>query len=116
MRRRVEKIFAERVCSKNSLQNDKSTLKILAFFQSLLSKSNKVRHDDIKYGIELGLMYASLDGQIVELNTNIRDKRHKDFIDEFYALSAKYNCAIQYHFELGLVVVDMKSNLETFNE
>ena len=62
----------------------------------------------IASGIEIGLNKASLDGQMVELNDNTKDIRHKQFLEKFYKLAEEYMCAIQYHPEVGMTVVDVK--------
>jgi len=60
----------------------------------------------IEYGIEYGFNEAGLDGQKIQINSNITNKRHKEFIDKFYKLSQEYGCAIQYHPRDGIVVID----------
>ena len=63
----------------------------------------------IKYGIEIGLRKSSLEGQRIELNQNTTDGKHKEFLEKFYQLSDEYKCAIQYHPEIGMVVVDRQN-------
>lgn len=59
----------------------------------------------IKYGIEIGLRKASLEGQKIELNRNTTNERHKEFLEKFYQLVDEYKCAVQYHPEVGMVVI-----------
>jgi hypothetical protein len=59
----------------------------------------------IKHGIEIGLRKASLEGQRIELSKNTTNERHREFIGKFYALASEYNCAIQYHPEVGMVII-----------
>ena len=59
----------------------------------------------IKHGIEIGLRKASLEGQRIELTHNTTNEKHKEFLEKFYQLAAEYKCAVQYHPEVGMVVV-----------
>jgi len=60
----------------------------------------------IELGINTGLNMATLEGQRIEIDNNIQNERHRLFYDEFLKLSTEYNCAIQYHPELGMCVID----------
>jgi len=60
----------------------------------------------IKHGIEIGLHKASLEGQRLEMYHNIKNPKHKEFLDKFYKLAGEYNCAIQFHFGDGMCVID----------
>ena len=60
----------------------------------------------IKHGIEIGLNVASLEGQKIELNTNTPEGKNKEFLEKFYKLAAEYKCAIQYHAQKGMIVLD----------
>lgn len=60
----------------------------------------------IAYGIEIGLHKASLEGQRVELHSNSKTEKQREFLDRFYELCNQYGCAIQYHPEVGMVVID----------
>ncbi len=43
------------------------------------------------------------------LSQNTIDDRQKEFLEKFYKLSEEYNCGIQYHPKLGMVVIDYKN-------
>jgi hypothetical protein len=62
----------------------------------------------IKHGIEIGLRRASIEGQTIELNANVKDKRHRDFLIKFYALAEEYECAIQHSHKNGMLIIDRK--------
>lgn len=66
--------------------------------------------EGIKLGIETGLRCASLEGQKIEINSNVKNPKHKKFLEKFYALAEEYKCAIQYHPEYGIFVVDRDYN------
>lgn len=105
---RVERIFQDEMKDDKSFQEKESSLTI--FFGSRYTNQDMrdTWNKGIKHGIEIGLRKASLDGQIIDLNTNthINNSRHKEFLEKFYKLSDEYNCAIQYHPEVGLKVID----------
>jgi Tat protein secretion system quality control protein TatD with DNase activity len=58
-------------------------------------------------GMEKGLEMASLEGQKIDLYHNCNDPRQKEFLDKFYELAKEYNCAIVYHPNEGLIVMDL---------
>lgn len=103
---RIEHIFWEEMKDDKSFQEKEHLL-------SLLFGGTKYTKEDmkqtwqrgIKHGIEIGLRKASLDGQRIELNNNTTNERHKEFLEKFYQLAAEYKCAVQYHPEVGMVVV-----------
>lgn len=64
----------------------------------------------IKTGLEEGLFLASLEGQRITINNNIKNERHREFYAKFCELSETYMCAIQYHPEYGMCVIDTKRN------
>ena len=103
---RVEHIFKEEMKGDTSFQEKDSTLNLL-FGNNKYSKQEMRETWDrgIKHGIEIGLRKASLDGQRIELNNNTTNERHKEFLEKFYQLAAEYKCAVQYHPEVGMVVV-----------
>ena len=63
-------------------------------------------HRGIKYGIEIGLRRASLNGQRIETFKNIENDRQREFYEKFLKLSDEYNCAIYYHPIKGMQVID----------
>lgn len=70
----------------------------------------------IKHGLEIGLRKASLEGQRIELNKNTLEGKHKEFLEKFYQLADQYECAIQYHPEFGMVVIDRENNFNKKNK
>lgn len=113
MHLRVAQIFWEEMKGDTSFQEKEN-------FLSLLFRGTKYSQIDmretwnsgIKHGIEIGLNRASIEGQKIELNNNIKEARHAEFIEKFYKLAEEYNCAIQYHPKIGMVVIDQ--NINTF--
>lgn len=67
----------------------------------------------IKYGIEIGLRRASLEGQKIQLNSNTTKTEHIEFLEKFYKLCEDYGCAIQFHPHHGMVVVNNKPTRPT---
>ncbi len=103
---RVEHIFFEEMRDDKSFQEKDNPLSFI-FGTTKYSKHEMKETWDrgIKYGIELGLRKASLEGQRIELKSNTTDDKHKEFLEKFYQLGNEYKCAIQYHPEIGMVVV-----------
>ena len=66
----------------------------------------------IKYGMEQGLYMASLEGQRININNNIKNERQKEFYNKFLELANKYECAIQYHPSEGMCVIDTSRNID----
>jgi len=108
---RVNHIFQEEMKGDTSFKEKKTGLDIL-FGRAMYHQHEMLEtwNKGIKLGISLGLKRASLEGQKIELNQNTLDKKHKEFLLKFYELANEYNCAIQHHPELGMVVVSRKSN------
>ena len=105
---RIEHIFREEMKGDKSFQEKESGLSLL-FGTTKYSKAEmrETWNNGIKLGIEIGLRKSSIEGQIIELNHNTPDGKHKEFIEKFYQLADKYKCAIQYHPEIGMVVVGL---------
>ena len=103
---RVEHIFQDQMKGDTSFQEKESGLSLL-FGTNKYSKQEMRETWDrgIKHGIEIGLRKASLEGQRIELNDNTTNETHKEFLRKFYQLANEYKCAIQYHPEIGMVVV-----------
>ncbi len=103
---RIERIFQEEMQGDTSFQEKDSTLSVL-FGTNNYSKQEmrETWHRGIKHGIEIGLRKASLEGQRIELNQNTTNEKHKEFVEKFYQLATEYKCAVQYHPELGMVIV-----------
>ena len=107
MNLRVEHIFKEEMKDDTSFQEKDSTLNLL-FGNNKYSKQEMRETWDrgIKHGIEIGLRKASLEGQKIELNNNITNQNHKEFLEKFYQLANEYKCAIQYHPKYGMIIIN----------
>jgi hypothetical protein len=103
---RIEHIFIEEMKGDTSFQEKESGLSLL-FGKNKYSKQEmrETWNRGIKHGIEIGLRKASLEGQRIELNRNTENEKHKEFLEKFYQLADEYKCAIQFHPEVGMVVV-----------
>jgi hypothetical protein len=106
MELRIEHIFREEIEGDTSFQEKESGLNLL-FGTNKYSKveMRETWNRGIKHGIEIGLRRASLEGQMIELNHNTPEGKHKEFLEKFYQLADEYKCAIQYHPEVGMIVV-----------
>ena len=103
---RIEYIFREEMKGDTSFQEREGGLSLL--FGTHKYSKQQMRgtwERGIKLGIEIGLRKASLEGQRIELNNNTPDGKHKEFLEKFYQLAAEYKCAVQYHPEVGMVIV-----------
>jgi hypothetical protein len=109
---RIEHIFREEMKGDTSFQEKESGLSLL-FGTNKYSKFEMRETWDrgIKHGIEIGLRKASLEGQRIELNRNNTNEKHKEFLEKFYKLVAEHKCAIQYHPQVGMVVVARQNGL-----
>jgi hypothetical protein len=107
MNLRVEHIFKEEMKDDTSFQEKDSTLNLL-FGNNKYSKQEMRETWDrgIKHGIEIDLRKASLEGQKIELNNNITNQNHKEFLEKFYQLANEYKCAIQYHPKYGMIIIN----------
>lgn len=103
---RIEHIFREEMKGDTSFQEKENSLSLL-FGTNKYSKQEmrETWNRGIKHGIEIGLRKASLEGQIIELSHNTTNEKHKEFLGKFYQLADEYKCAVQYHPEVGMVVV-----------
>ena len=103
---RIEHIFREEMKEDTSFQEKDSGLSLLFGTHKYSKQEMRETWDrGIKHGIEIGLRKASLEGQRIELNHNTTEVKHKEFLEKFYQLSNEYKCAVQYHPEVGMVVV-----------
>lgn len=76
-------------------------------------KQSKVRDiwfKGIRHGVKIGLNRTILQGQIIETQGNITNPRQKEFYDKFLKLAQEYNCAIQWHPDVGMCVLDLYEN------
>jgi hypothetical protein len=103
---RIEHIYFEEIKNDKSFKEKDDMLSLL-FGRTKYSKEDikQAWKDGIKHGIEIGLRKASLEGQRIELNHNTLEGKHKEFLEKFYQLADEYKCAVQYHPEVGMVVV-----------
>lgn len=104
----IEKIFKEEMKGDTSFQEKPSGLEIL-FGRHKSKHQTELREtwdSGIKHGIEIGMRRTSLEGQKLELYGNTLKPEHKEFLDKFYELANEYGCAIQYHPEHGMIVVN----------
>jgi len=62
----------------------------------------------MRLGIMRGIEIGSINGQQIDLYNSANDKQ-KRFLDEYYKLAEKYNCAISYHPLNGMQVVDLNA-------
>lgn len=109
MRQRIEHIFLEAIKDDNSFKESEPWFGL--FFGNKRYTKREMREtweDGIKHGIGIGLYKASLEGQKIEINTNIQNEKHKEFIEKLYALYADYGFGIQYHPKHGMCVVEFK--------
>jgi hypothetical protein len=108
---RIENIFFEEMKYDKSFQEKEFGLLSLLFGTTKYSQKEvrDIWHQGIKYGIEIGLIKASLEGQRIELNHNTSDEKHKEFLDKFHKLADEYNCYIQYHPKHGMTVITKDS-------
>lgn len=106
MNLRIEYIFREEMKGDKSFQEKESSLSLLFGTRKYSKQEMRETWDrGIKHGIEIGLRKASLEGQRIELNHNTTNEKHKEFLEKFYQLANEYKCAVQYHPEVGMVVV-----------
>ena len=104
---RIDHIYQEEMKDDKSFQERPTALELLfGFNYKHRAELKETWRLGIKHGIAIGLRKASLEGQKIELYQNVKDQRQKEFLDKFYSLSNEYGYAIQYHPELGMVVVD----------
>lgn len=107
MDNRIEIIFLEEMKGDSSFLEKESGLNRF-FGRSGYSNMDMRETWDkgIKHGIEIGLRRASIKGQIIELNHNTSEGKNKEFLEKFYKLAEEYKCAIKYHQNKGMVVID----------
>ena len=103
---RIEHIFKESMQGDTSFQEKDNGLSLLFGINKYSKQEMRESwNKGIKHGIEIGLRKASLEGQRVELNNNTTNEKHKEVLEKFYQLADEYKCAVQYHPEVGMVVV-----------
>ena len=60
----------------------------------------------ISEGLEIGMRLASLAGQKVTLDNSPKTEMQTKFLQELADISKKYSCAVQFHPEHGMCIVD----------
>ena len=104
---RIEMIFQEEMKGDNSFKEKENFLSL--FFGGIKYSQTEMKETwnmGIRHGIEIGLNRAGLAGQRLELHRNVKDPMQKEFLEKFYKLADEYKCAIQYHPQHGMVIVD----------
>ena len=111
MRARVEYIFHREF--KNDTSFTKKPTLLQAMFPRKYSDTEmrETFHRGARIGIEIGLNESSPQGQRIQLDRNT-DPRHKGFLEKMYALCDEYNCSIEYHPEVGMIVLDKMNSYE----
>lgn len=104
---RIENIFAKEMQGDTSFLDKGSSL-IRLFGRSSYSDMDmrETWHKGIKHGIEIGLNRTNIQGQVIELNNNTPEGKNKEFLKKFYKLAEEYKCAIEYHPQKGMIVID----------
>ena len=111
MRARVEYVFHR------EFKNDTSFIAKPTILQAMFPRKysdtemRETFYRGAKIGIEIGLNEASPRGQRIQLDNNT-DPKHKEFLEKMYALCDEYNCSIEYHPEVGMVVLDKLHSYE----
>jgi hypothetical protein len=75
-------------------------------------EAREIWFQGIRHGLEIGLRKASIEGQRIEITSNMTNERHKEFYSKFLELANKYNCQIQYHSNHGMMVIDLNRDYE----
>lgn len=110
MNLRVEYIFNKEFKNDTSFTEKPTGLELL--FGTSKFTQQEVRdvwRRGIKLGIEVGLLYSDPQGQRIEMKENTNEK-HKEFLEKMYNLCNQYKCSIEYHPEMGMVVLDKSFN------
>lgn len=91
-------------------RNDKSfTEKWFIGFEPTY-KQREVREiffDAIAHGMKIGLKIASVEQQLADTSETCTNPRYREFYDKFLELAHQYNCAIVFHPQQGMGVMDL---------
>lgn len=101
---RLDKIMFEEMKDDKSFQ-ERGFASLCRFSQ------NEVRNiwlRAVRQGIEIGLRRASIEGQKIELNQNTKNENHREYLKKFYESSAQHGCAIQYHPQHGMIIIERR--------
>jgi len=93
---------------------DKSFTEKPSFWELLLGKSNLISQEEAREiwfkgretGMRDGIHMVNLEGQRIMLDNSPKTRLQNEFLQKHYELCAKYGCAIQFHPEHGMCVVD----------
>lgn len=87
---------------------DKSFEDKYLFFEPRYSQREvrKIWESALEQGIEIGLIEASIDGQIINLWQKLETSRQKEFVSKLMSLYTEYGFGLQYHYKHGLITVD----------
>lgn len=111
MNTRAKIISREYLKDDNSFNERRGMLELMLDF-SLFPKRykrsdvRKIYEQAFEYGIEIGLAEASIDGHIINMGNHIKNDRHREFYDKALALYKEYGVGLQYHYSIGLIIVD----------
>jgi len=105
---RIEHIFREEMKDDTSFKESSGIFSFLSRKNYSAKEAREIWHQGIRRGIEIGLRRASIEGQRIDLVRNTQDARAKEYLTNFYQLCADYGYAIQYHPEVGLIVINTK--------
>ena len=95
----------------NARKNDKSFTEKGLFGMTPKFSQHEVRDiyfDAMGLGIMRGIEIGSINGQQIDLYNSTNDKQ-REFLDKFYKLVEEYNCAILYHPNNGMQVIDLNN-------
>ncbi len=70
------------------------------------SEVREIWFKGIELGLEKGLHIASLEGQRIDITNSCKNEKHKEFYRKILDVCEEYGCAIQYHPEQGMCVID----------
>lgn len=105
MESRIEQMFHEEMRNDTSFQEPETLLRSLFGSTKYTKKEARdIWKSAIKLGIRIGINRSIPSGQIIDLNKNTSNQKHKEFLEKFYKLANDYNCSIQYHHRYGLII------------
>ena len=108
MKETIDRIMIKKRHNDNAFQEKWSLIRsVLGHKRYSPNEIREIYFQGMKVGIETGLMNASIEGQIIELNEGVINPRHKEYFLKVCALSEEYNCAIQYSHKNGMVIVEL---------
>lgn len=94
----------------NARINDKSFTEKGVFGIKIKYPQEEVREiwfQAMSLGMLEGLRMGSIEGQRIDTSNGCKNERHKEFYQKFLKLANEYNCAILFHPEEGMCVMDL---------